>query len=410
MKNEIKYFSMFSGVGGFECGLERANNIRRCSEECSEDDGLQPGTDSGDGTRGRTYSSGCKRASSINVQKIRRGQEAQEGIDKERERLHAISSEDSGIKERCRNEHNNSGINKREFTCVGMSELDKYSSQVLRHRFPNIKNWGDCTKIRPEDLPDFDMLCGGFPCQTFSIAGKRKGFEDIRGTMFFEIARILKVKRPEIVLLENVKGLLNHAKGQTFRVILQTLDELGYEVQWMVLNSKFFGVPQNRERVFIVGNLRGRRRPKILPFKESCLPFNEMGQQVSSTIHSSYYKQGGRDQQYVPECRRLPETKGNSQGLRVYKTKGVSKAITSNGGGLGAKTGLYLDGMEIRRLTPKECERLQGFSDDWTKYGMDEKGDAVELSNSQRYKQMGNAVTVNVIEAIGARLSTSYAI
>ncbi|KKK90152.1 hypothetical protein LCGC14_2725960, partial [marine sediment metagenome] len=303
--------------------------------------------------------------------------------------------------------NNSSTRGTQQFTCIGMSELDKYSGQVLRHKFPDIKNYGDATKINPEDLPDFDMLCGGFPCQAFSIAGKRKGFKDIRGTMFFEVARILKIKRPKIILLENVKGLLNHAKGETFRVILQTLDELGYEVQWMVLNSKFFGVPQNRERIFIVGSLRGKRRPEILPFSKSYSSFDEMGQQVSSTIHSSYYKQGGRDQQYVPECKQLPETKGNSQGARIYKTKGISQAITSNSGGLGAKTGLYLDNMKIRRLTPKECERLQGFPDGWTKHGIDEKGNAVELSNTQRYKQMGNAVTVDVIEAIGARLSAS---
>ena len=386
MKNEIKYFSMFSGVGGFECGLERASDIRGHAEEYSEDEGLQSSVNPSDGARGRSCPSACKRANDIRwiQQTNAKGKGSSKNFKEQR-----------GLR------------NSRKFTCVGMSEFDKYSSQVLRHRFPDIKNYGDATKINPEDLPDFDMLCGGFPCQAFSIAGKRKGFKDIRGTMFFEVARILKVKRPKIVLLENVKGLLNHAKGETFRVILQTLDELGYEIQWMVLNSKFFGVPQNRERIFIVGSLRGKRRPEILPFSKSYSSFDEMGQQVSSTIHSSYYKQGGRDQQYVPECKQIPETRGNSQGARIYKTKGISQAITSNGGGLGAKTGLYLDRLKIRRLTPKECERLQGFPDGWTKHGIDGKGNAVELSNTQRYKQMGNAVTVDVIEAIGARLSAS---
>lgn len=137
--------------------------------------------------------------------------------------------------------------------CVGYSEIDKYAIQTYERHFPEHKNYGDATKIKADELPDFDMLCGGFPCQAFSIAGKRRGFEDTRGTLFFDVARIIEVKRPKIVFLENVKGLLNHNKGETFRVIIQTLSELGYDVQWMVLNSKFFGVPQNRERVFIIG-------------------------------------------------------------------------------------------------------------------------------------------------------------
>ena len=136
--------------------------------------------------------------------------------------------------------------------CIGFSEIDKYASELLRAKWPNIKNYGDATKINPNELPDFDMLCGGFPCQAFSIAGKRRGFDDTRGTLFFEIARIVKIKRPKTLLLENVKGLLNHNKGETFRTILQTLSELGYRTQCMVTNSKFFGVPQNRARVFII--------------------------------------------------------------------------------------------------------------------------------------------------------------
>jgi len=138
--------------------------------------------------------------------------------------------------------------------CVGYSEIDKYAIQTYERHFKH-KNYGDATKINPEELPDFDMLCGGFPCQAFSIAGKRRGFQDTRGTLFFDIARIVKVKRPKIVLLENVKGLLNHNKGETFRVIIQTLSELGYDVQWMVLNSGYY-TQQGRQRVYIIGVLR----------------------------------------------------------------------------------------------------------------------------------------------------------
>jgi len=150
-------------------------------------------------------------------------------------------------------------------TCIGFSEIDKYATKVYQHHYPTHKNYGDITTINERDLPQFDLLVGGFPCQSFSIAGKRKGFEDTRGTLFFEIARIIREKQPRFLLLENVKGLLSHDKGNTFTTIISTLDELGYDCQWQVLNSKNHGVPQNRERVFIVGNRRGTERPDVFP-------------------------------------------------------------------------------------------------------------------------------------------------
>ena len=150
-------------------------------------------------------------------------------------------------------------------TCVGYSEIDKYAIKVYEKQFPEVKNYGDITKINAEELPDFDCLVGGFPCQAFSIAGKRKGFEDTRGTLFFDLARILPAKRPRLFVFENVKGLLSHDSGRTFKTIIQTIDELGYDCQWQVLNSKNFGVPQNRERVYIIGHLRGTPRPEIFP-------------------------------------------------------------------------------------------------------------------------------------------------
>ena len=127
--------------------------------------------------------------------------------------------------------------------CIGYSEIDKYAIQIYEKHFKH-KNYGDITKINPKELPDFDLVVGGFPCQSFSIAGKRLGFNDTRGTLFFDIARIIKEKRPKYLLLENVKGLLSHDNGNTFRTILSTIDELGYDFQWQVLNSKNFGVPQ----------------------------------------------------------------------------------------------------------------------------------------------------------------------
>ncbi|WP_367278660.1 DNA cytosine methyltransferase, partial [Ruminococcus sp.] len=152
------------------------------------------------------------------------------------------------------------------FECVGYCEIDKYTKQAYEAMY-NTKGelyFDDARKINPELLPDIDLICGGFPCQSFSIAGKRKGFDDTRGTLFFEIARIAAVKRPKYLLLENVPGLLSHDSGRTFATILSALDELGYDVTWQVLNSKDFGVPQSRQRVYIVGYLRGECAGQIL--------------------------------------------------------------------------------------------------------------------------------------------------
>ena len=153
--------------------------------------------------------------------------------------------------------------------CVGYSEIDKYAIKVYERNFNGHTNYGDATTINPKDLPDFDLLVGGFPCQAFSIAGKRKGFDDTRGTLFFDIARILSKKRPKHLVLENVKGLLSHDSGKTFQTILGILADLGYAVEWQVLNSKDFGVPQNRERVIIVGHLGGFGGRKVFPITRS---------------------------------------------------------------------------------------------------------------------------------------------
>jgi len=384
-KKEIKYFSMFTGVGGFELGIERTNNSKSKIQEYE-------------------------------------------------------------AKQDCSNISGND-VERTSFSCIGFSEIDKYANELLKDKFPDVKNYGDATKINPNELPDFDLLVGGFPCQAFSIAGKRKGFEDTRGTLFYEIARIIKVKRPNYLLLENVKGLLSHDRGRTFGTIISTLSELGYVVQWMVLNSKFFGVPQNRERVFIIGSLRGERIPEILPFKSSSRenPQPKEGK-ISSAIstgipqhrndgfyikgepkmiHNVYggFGEGIRESDISPTLR-TPKGGGHLPMVRevvpqsqiVKGTKGVSSTINAHGGGQGAKTGLYQvaptlhgfkhgshkhfneilpkRGLAIRRLTPIECERLQGFPDNWTE----------GFSDTQRYRMMGNAVTVNVIKAIMEKL------
>lgn len=159
---------------------------------------------------------------------------------------------------------------KHDFENVGFSEIDKYAVSIYEKNYPNHTNYGDATKIKTEELPDFDFLVGGFPCQAFSVAGKRGGFNDTRGTLFFEIARILKDKKPPYFLLENVRGLLSHDKGRTFQTILGVLSDLGYIVQWTLLNSADFQVPQRRERVFIEGYLGGRSTGEVLSVRRNC--------------------------------------------------------------------------------------------------------------------------------------------
>jgi len=302
--------------------------------------------------------------------------------------------------------------------CIGYSEINKYAIQIYEKHFKEHKNYGNATRINTKELPEFDMLVGGFPCQAFSIAGKRRGFDDSRGTLFFEVARILRDKRPKYFLLENVKGLLSHEDGKTIKTILRVLSDLGYNIEWKIFNSKNYGVAQNRERIFIFG-IRKECRRKIL-FKKristKTIPTKKLREQISNCLRTNYSNAKSNETYVLQEI-----TKGNSQGMRVYDTEGISTTIASQAGGLGAKTGLYamrgrkktqqlekrkdkntnsltsvqkdnlyLYNNTIRSLTPLECERLQGFQDNWTS----------GISDTQRYKCLGNAVTVNVIEYI----------
>ena len=209
------------------------------------------------------------------------------------------------------------------FRCVGHCEIDKQADQAYRAIY-DVKEeevyFNDATKIEPNDVPDIDLICAGFPCQSFSIAGKRRGFEDVRGTMFFEIARIAAVKKPAYLLLENVPGLLSHNGGRTFTVILDALSELGYDVCWQVLNSKNFGVPQSRKRVYIIGYLRERCTGEVFSFREA---------------------NGKTTEQIIP----------GREGNRIYTPRGVGITLTSEAGGFGGKTGLYDVNLPIKVKT-----------------------------------------------------------
>jgi len=326
-----------------------------------------------------------------------------------------------------------------KFDWVGFSEIDKYASECYKNHWTGSEELGDATTINVSRLPKIDILVGGFPCQAFSIAGKRKGFEDTRGTLFFEIARIAKAKRVPLIFLENVRGLLSHDEGRTFKTIIRTLNELGYIVQWQVLNSKDHRVPQNRERVFIVGHLGKERFRKVFPIGENITRTTERTKQPTVNTLTAGGHSGGMHSSMTL----LELTKDKSQGYRIYDADGLSTTIASGAGGIGAKTGLYMvkeatkkgyaeagpgdsinfsvpdsktrrgrvgvgvantldtscsqgviNDHRIRRLTPVECERLQGFPDNWTE----------GFSDTQRYKMCGNAVTTNVIKDIALTL------
>ena len=301
--------------------------------------------------------------------------------------------------------------------CVGYSEIDKHAIKLYSAWYNDECNFGDITKIEAEKLPDFELLVGGFPCQAFSVAGKRGGFNDTRGTIFFDFARIMKAKKPKFAIFENVKGLLNHDGGKTYETMLRTLDELGYNAQWGILNTKFHGLPQNRERVYIVANLRERSSTKIL-FERG----NDSADKVERTengIIGQFYNRKGKTHQDLgvisseghspallatthknPRIVKIGDIDGlNTQYSRVYDSEGVSTTINAQGGGLGAKTGLYNAGDKVRRLTPKECFRLQGFKDE-----MVDLGYKLGISDTQLYKMAGNAVSVPVVEWVAQRV------
>jgi len=301
------------------------------------------------------------------------------------------------------------------FDCVGYSEIDKFAIQCYNQNH-NAKNYGDCTKINPLELPDFDLLTAGFPCQAFSVAGKGLGELDTRGTLFNEIIRIAEVKKPKYMLLENVKGLTTKKHKATFEKILSELERIGYNVKWKVLNSKEHSIPQNRERVFFVCQKKGEYINFNFPHKEELKIFlkdilepevdekyflsdktvatlirhgNKIINQdenplVSATIHANYFKMGGRDQQY---CIDMSQVRREHK-LRVYD--GISKCLnTAQGGG---HTPLTNHKGRLRRFTPTECFRLMGFLDD--NINLD------GLSNTQRYKLAGNGWDINLVSKI----------
>jgi len=278
--------------------------------------------------------------------------------------------------------------------CIGSCEIDKYARQTYAKNFGHEPEYTDVRKINPGELEDFDCLCAGFPCQAFSIAGKRRGFDDTRGTLFFEIMRIAREKQPSILFLENVKGLLSHDKGETFRTIIESMDELGYDVEWQVLDSANW-VPQHRERIFIIGHLRGKSRSQVFSPHDTFQDqddrnTNSKKEGISATLTTKQdrYPNAGFIVEPVYDLSR-DNYRGNGRRIKTNNEDSFTLTIAD-------KHGIRLNG-KYRFFTPLECERLQGFPDGWTE----------GVSDVQRYKQMGNAVTATVVEYIAQLLTTN---
>jgi len=404
------------------------------------------------------------------------------------------------------------GLERAGHHVIWANEWDKYACDVYDYNFRADRIVrGDIRAVDAADIPARDLIVGGFPCQAFSVAGKRRGFEDTRGTLFFEIARIATHHRTPYLLLENVKGLLSHDEGRTFGTILEALDDMGCDCQWQVCNSKNFGVPQNRERVIVVANLRERPRPKVLPIFGEERPHTEPQQDeqpVTQSIATRHLdRNGGLTSDLAPTVQvaevphivtatgigrygRGDEIRGDglagtlkatggggtknqivvgvidtrqgdgfretddlantltanyhkghdnhgqrpmvrSKGARITDVTGVAPTLSSTDGGGSAGKPMILARNQrgelrempisgtvpasqsakqfqlvngIRRLTPTECERLQALPDSWTAKGLRPDGSEYLISDTQRYKMCGNAVTTNVIEAVARKL------
>lgn len=283
--------------------------------------------------------------------------------------------------------------------CVFASEIDDYASQVYERNF-GIMPYGDITKISEQNIPDHDILCAGFPCQAFSISGKQKGFDDTRGTLFFDIARIVKYHKPKIVFLENVKNFEKHDNGNTLKVVLKTLNDLGYDVNYQILNASDFGLPQNRERIYFICfrkdlSIENFQFPKSIGEKISLYdilektPNAKIIKRDDINIYKSYEPQENifGDFELPNKPIQIGIVNKGGQGERIYSPYGHTCTLSANGGGVGSKTGIYLINGVLRKLSTRECARAQGFPDDYI----------IDNNQGQAYKQFGNSVPVKVL-------------
>lgn len=281
--------------------------------------------------------------------------------------------------------------------CVFSSEWDSFAQDTYNINFGEYPK-GDITKINEADIPSHDVLCAGFPCQPFSISGKQQGFSDSRGTLFFDIARIVKAKRPKIVFMENVKNFETHDKGRTLAIVKSTMEELGYNFFYKVLNAKDYGIPQKRERIYMVCfrndlDVTEFKFPLPISLTKHVIDFLQNDSEIDLSLYKT--KENMRidkniDYSNLSKCIRVGVVNNGGQGDRIYSPLGVGITLSANGGGFYAKTGGYLLEKGPRKLTIRECARLMGFPDTF-----------IPCKNiSQAYKQFGNSVVIDVLQFI----------
>ena len=285
--------------------------------------------------------------------------------------------------------------------CVYSNEWDKPVQKVYAENFGEIPE-GDITLVDEKTIPNHDILCAGFPCQAFSISGKQRGFEDSRGTLFFDVARIVREKEPKIVFLENVKNFAAHDNGRTLQVVKATMEELGYTFYYKVLNAVDYGIPQKRERIYMVcfrndlgiTEFSFPKGFKLTKHVEDFLLEDETLVEGLYVNRSDTYFNSKEDNTYSDKPIRLGIINKGGQGERIYSTKGIAITLSAYGGGVFAKTGGYLVNGKTRKLHPRECARLMGFPDSYI----------ISKSMKQAYKQFGNSVVVDVLQYIAIEM------
>ncbi len=288
--------------------------------------------------------------------------------------------------------------------CIYSNEWDEPAQQVYAANFGETPE-GDITQVDEQAVPDHDILCAGFPCQAFSISGKRRGFEDSRGTLFFDVARIVKAKRPQVVFMENVKNFATHDGGRTLSVVRATMEELGYDFYHKVLSAVDFGVPQKRERIYMVCfrkdlGVEHFRYPRPFELTRHIEDFLLEDESMVADLYvdrpDTYYN-GVKDTTYSNRSIRLGIVNKGGQGERIYSTKGIAITLSAYGGGIFAKTGGYLVRGRPRRLHPRECARLMGYPDTYR----------ICNNRNQAYKQFGNSVVIDVLQYIALEIASS---
>ncbi len=291
--------------------------------------------------------------------------------------------------------------------CVYSNEWDLSVQKVYAENFGDTPE-GDITLVDEKSIPDHDILCAGFPCQAFSISGKQRGFEDSRGTLFFDVARIVKEKKPMVVFLENVKNFATHDNGKTLAIVQSTMEALGYTFYQSILNAVDYGIPQKRERIYIVcfrNDLHITDFSFPTPFKlmkhveDFLLDDEKMVRHLYVERDDMQYN-GKADDRYSNTPIRLGIVNKGGQGERIYSIKGIAITLSAYGGGVFAKTGGYLIDGKARRLHPRECARLMGFPDSYK----------ICTNANHAYRQLGNSVVIDVLQLITEKIGIALSV